>query len=87
MIGTSEKGVGNDMHKQVESSTNLMHKLLEEAQRSTGLIHELLEQAHRLPTMNENNQKWHKSIKEGNLSFKSANLKENKNFHKHLDCA
>ncbi|KAL6338280.1 hypothetical protein AAG906_018551 [Vitis piasezkii] len=62
--GTSEKGVGNVMHKQVESSTNLMHKLLEEAQRSTGLIHELLEQAHRLPTMNESNQKWHKSIKE-----------------------
>ncbi|XP_034690194.1 uncharacterized protein LOC117917862 isoform X1 [Vitis riparia] len=62
--GTSEKGVGNVMHKQVESSTNLMHKLLEEAQRSTGLIHELLVQAHRLPTMNESNQKWHKSIKE-----------------------
>nr|CAN79882.1 hypothetical protein VITISV_002537 [Vitis vinifera] len=60
----SEKGVGNDMYKQVESSTNLMQKLLEEAQRSTGLIHELLKQAHRLPTMNESNQKWLKSIKE-----------------------
>ena len=73
MIGTSE-----------DEFSKVMHKLLEEAQRPGGLIRKLFEQevqTNRSPTVNDRNQKGNK---EGNFSFKSSNLKKNKNFHQHL---
>ena len=68
--------------QKVQRFADFMQEQLQEAQTTAECLHQQLEQAHKngLHPANEKGQEWHKNLKEGHFSFKSANLKENKIF-------